>query len=91
MADEADEPTTIDYDGAVAMLPDGERIHTFREAGTLLLGADMSRERALQLLREAPEILLTGPEAQAMRHGLAVDSDGILFIETKSSEDTDGG
>lgn len=86
----AEEPTTIDYEGAVALLPDGDEIHTFRQAGPVLLGCDRSRESILEHLQRAPEILITGEMAQALNHGLAVDSDGIMFIETKPSEKTDG-
>lgn len=74
------------YDEAVAMLPDGNSIHTFMNPNGMLLGADWSREEILAELRNAHEILETGPAAQAMGHGIAIDEDGrVLFIETRKS------
>jgi len=68
---------------AEAMLPDGDDIHTFRNAGSILVGADWRRARILEVLRQyRPE--LSGPTATSMNHGLCViDENGPLWIATK--------
>lgn len=78
-----DDEETISYDDAVKLLPEGDEIHTLRQAGPVLLGAGMSREQLLEAMRRAPEIYVTGPGAQSLGHGLAIECDGTLFIETK--------
>ena len=80
---------TLTYDEAVALLPDGERIHTFLDGGTALIGANWDRADILALLREAgPEIEATGPAARSVGHGLAAyRPDGVpVFIETRPAE-----
>ena len=82
------EPKQLTYDEAVALLPDGDTVHTFLQAGPTLLGADWDRAKILELLRQAdPEIELTGPAAQSMGHGMAAyDEDGTpVFIETRKA------
>jgi hypothetical protein len=84
----SDEPEFLTYDEAVALLPGGERIHTFMQAGPVVIGADWDRAKILELLREAgPEIEVTGPSAQSMGHGLAAyRADGEpVFIETRKA------
>jgi hypothetical protein len=77
----------LSYEEACRRLPDGERIHTFRQAGPVLLGADWPRERVLGALLFAPDIEEAGPAAQSMRHGLAIfDEHGALFIEARPEE-----
>lgn len=74
---------TITYDAAVALLPEGDNVHTLRGGGSLLIGADWRRGDILEALREAPEIRLTGQMARAMKHGIAISNGGSwLFIET---------
>ena len=84
-----DEVVLLSYDEAVALLPDGERIHTILDSGIALLGADWDRGQVLGLLRTTGRREVTGPAAQAMGHGLAAFRDGeAVFIETRSgSED----
>ncbi len=48
---ETDERVIVDFDQAVAMLPDGNYIHTFRQAGPALIGANWSREKMLNWLK----------------------------------------
>ena len=81
----SDEIQPLSYDEAVALLPDGERIHTFLDGGVALIGADWDRSAILALLREAgPEIEVTGPAAQSMGHGMAAYRNGEpVFIETR--------
>ena len=79
-----DEKSILSFDEAVKLLPEGENIHTFRNSGGMLFGADWDRETLLTAMKEASEIEETGPMAQAMGHGLAIVNRGsFLYIETK--------
>jgi hypothetical protein len=81
-----DETVLLTYDEAVALLPGGERIHTFLDLGVMLFGADWDREHVLDLLRATDRREVTGPAAQSMGHGLAAFRDGEpVFIETRSN------
>jgi hypothetical protein len=81
------EKEVISFDDAVKHLPDAEQVHTFREAGFTILGADWDKPALLNAMRKAPEIQVTGPQAQAMRHGLCIfDDHGPLFIETANAQ-----
>jgi hypothetical protein len=84
--DDADEEIVLlSYDEAVALLPEGERIHTFLDSGIALIGADWDRGDVLALLRETNRREVTGPAAQSMGHGLAADRDGSpVFIATRT-------
>ena len=74
----------ISFEDAEKLLPDGPQIHTFRQSGPLLLGADMERGELLKAMREAEAIEIAGPTATAMHHGLAIQNKtGLLFIATK--------
>lgn len=69
---------------AIGMLRNRDgRVHTFRGGGAFLLGADWNYDDIVDALRHAPRIEVTGPAAQALGHGLVIDKDGLLFIETK--------
>lgn len=87
MAGEPDYSLT--YDQAVAMLPGGDRIHTFVNPVGMLIGANWDREDVLALLRDGnPE--LSGGQATAMGHGLVAfrgedDNRHPVFIATKPS------
>ena len=76
--------TRLTFDEAVAMLPEGEKVHTFRQRALMLLGADWSRRAILaHIRRHGAE--LAGPMATGMGHGLLVhDDDGMLFVATRS-------
>lgn len=87
-----DEQVLLSYDEAAALLPDGERVHTFLDGGLALIGADWDRADILALLREADCLEVTGPQAQAMGHGLVAwrTTDGRqqpVFIETRAQEE----
>lgn len=71
----------LSFDEAVAMLPDGEKIHTFRQ-GVCLIGADWKRDQILEAIREHGAEL-SGPLATRMKHGLVIFDPETLFIETK--------
>lgn len=80
----SDTKAKLTYEQAVQLLPDGEDIHTFRQAGPVILGADIERDTLLEVLRTARSIESSGPMAQALGHGLAVDdSHGFLFVATR--------
>lgn len=84
----SDEPEILTYEEAVALLPDGDSIHTFLDGGIAIIGADWERTAVLALLREAgPQIEVTGPAAQSVGHGLAAyRADGTpVFIETRKA------
>jgi hypothetical protein len=83
----------LTYEAAVALLPDGDTIHTFvNPAGGMMVGADWSRESVLDLLKTGkPE--LSGEMATSMGHGIVawrkiVNDDELfdpLFIATKEA------
>jgi len=88
MSDRA-ERELVDYETAVAMLSDRtpDRVHTFRQAGAFVIGADWLREDILAALKAASEIEVAGPEVTAMGHGLAIHhKGGALFIATKKAD-----
>lgn len=73
----------ITLDEAIKRLPTGAMVHTFRQGGPCLIGADHERDRLIEAMRNASEIEATGPQAQSLGHGLAIcDEHGWLFIET---------
>jgi len=77
-----DAEVLLTYDEAVALLPDGRRIHTFLDSGFALIGADWDRAEVLALLRTTDRREVTGPAAQGMGHGLAAFRDGKpVFIQ----------
>lgn len=80
-----DEAELLTYDQAVALLPDGDRVHTFLQAGAAIVGADWDREHVLDLLKTTGRREVTGATAQSMGHGLAAfREDGIpVFIATR--------
>ena len=78
-----DDKEFLTFDEAVARLPISEMVHTFRQAGFALLGADWEKEELINALCKAKVIEVTGAQAQAINHGMAIkDENGWLFIET---------
>ncbi len=78
----------LTYDEAVALLPDGDSIHTFVQAGPAIIGADWDRADVLALLGRTDRREVTGPEAQGMGHGLAASlsvTGEPVFIETRTA------
>ena len=80
-----DEVVLLSYEEAVALLPDGDRIHTFLDAGITLVGADWDRAEILRLLEQTERREVTGPSAQSFGHGLAAyrDDGTPVFIRTR--------
>lgn len=76
-------PKKLSTKDALAMLPDGAFIHTFRGSGGVMLGADWNRKAVVAAIKEFG-CELSGPLATAMRHGICLtDKTGMLFIETR--------
>ena len=74
-------------EAAINILPDGEQIHTFRNSGFMLLGADWDREDIIQEIRKADSREITGKMARGLKHGLCLWNEGCmqsdaLFVET---------
>ena len=77
----------LTYDEAVALLPDGDTIHTYLDGGLAIIGADWKRSQVLELLEATNRREVTGRSAQSMGHGLAAfEADGTpVFIETRQA------
>lgn len=68
------------------MLPNRTKIHTFRNSGFMLIGADWQR-RILHAAMRKYGVELSGEQATAMKHGLVlIDDHGPLFIETREQK-----
>jgi hypothetical protein len=80
MSTDVREPLTLDE--AVALLPDGDDIHTLRGGGGMMLGADWSRREVIAAMAECG-VEKAGPMATAMGHGLVLHDPKPLFIATK--------
>lgn len=78
--------TVISLEDAIAKLPDGDYVHTFRQAGFALIGADWDKNDLITAM-SASEVELAGPQAAAMKHGIAFrDNFGFVFVATKPHE-----
>lgn len=80
-----DEKRMISVDEATELLPEGDHIHTFRNPGpNALIGADISREKIIQVITANAKTLQIGGDAcRTMGHGLVIiDELGPLFIAT---------
>ena len=82
-----DNPVYLTPEQAEAMLPEGDWIHTFRQAGPALIGADWIRSEIIDAFRKyKPE--LSGRTATAMKHGIVLeDKHGYLFVATKQGDE----
>lgn len=70
---------------AERLLPDTPVIHTFRENGGYLLGADWTREQILERFR-THGVELSGENAMKIQHGLASeDVQGWLYIQMRTT------
>lgn len=89
-----DQAPELTKEEAIAMLPPGEEIHTFRDAvadGTgVLFGADARREAILRKIQAFP-CYRAGPGATGMGHGLCISdiADMPLFVQTEPEETED--
>lgn len=89
----ADEPVMLTPEEALALLPEGDHIHTFRNPGAgMMIGADWKREEIEREIREATERQLAGGIATSMGHGLVLFPKNaqrrgeLLFVATRRSE-----
>lgn len=78
-----DEKVILTPEQAKALLPPGDQIHTFMQAGPVLLGANWDRS-SVEAEIDKCTCELAGPAAMAMNHGLALHtSRGPVFVETQ--------
>lgn len=69
---------------AIAMLPEGDEIHTFVNPAGMLVGADWSRTSIEKAIRETDRRELAGSLATGMGHGLLINDGGrLVFIATR--------
>ena len=89
--DKIEKKEFISFEQAIKMLPDEERIHTFRNKGPVLLGADYDRISLIETMKKFQDkIEISGKNAMELGHGLAlIDDKGALFIETKREVEKD--
>lgn len=87
----SDERVELTPEQAIAMLPDGDVIHTFRNPGGMLLGADWNRTDIEREIREAERRELAGEVATNTGHGLVLFPPGakcqrdLLFVATRET------
>lgn len=78
-----DDKRMITVDEAISLLPDGKEIHTFRNPGAgALIGADLKRERLIELMKtHADTLQVGGQSSRNMKHAIVLfDAVGPLFI-----------
>jgi hypothetical protein len=79
----SDERIDLTAEEAIALLPAGEYVHTFRNPGGIMLGADWDRAEIQTAIHKAGVRTLAGGVAMAVGHGLAIyDGGGWLFVAT---------
>ena len=75
---------TIPLTDALRLLPEGDYVHTFLGS----VGCVCQKVHVQEAMAAAPEILKTGPIAQRMGHGMAIEQDnGHLLIRTTKRTD----
>jgi len=72
----------LETDKAIEMLPDGETVHTFRNPGGMLIGADWDKKEVVAAITKFGAEF-AGEQAKAMGHALAINDGAWLFVETK--------
>lgn len=78
----SDDRISLTPDEAAGLLVDGDYVHSFRQAGFALLGADWERAYAIAALSKAKSIEIGGPACQAMKHPIVmIDAHGPCFLE----------
>lgn len=79
----------LTVDEALAILPEGAKVHTFRNPVGVLLGADWSRKDVVKAIRKAFKLELAGSVATSMNHGLVVwekRDKPALYVETRKEQ-----
>ena len=81
-----DDRTFLSPEEAEAMLPEGERIHTFRSNPIALIGCDWDRSKIIKAFKKyKPE--LSGEQTTAMGHAIVFfDEHGPLFVATVANK-----
>jgi len=80
-----EERVVLTIEQAENLIADGEYVHTFRQGGFMLIGADWKREDILEALKIYPPEL-SGVSATSIGHGLVfIDKAGPVFVETKTN------
>lgn len=72
-----DERVFLDKDEALRLLSDHEEIHTFRDAGACLIGADWEREELVKAISGGCSAEIGGDACRKVGHGL------VLFVDAK--------
>ncbi|MBA7690248.1 hypothetical protein ES703_98772 [subsurface metagenome] len=79
----SEEKIIVPFGEAKKRLPEGNKVHTQRQSGFMIIGADWDKKELLKTMKKY-EIRETGGMAKSMNHGLAIfDDSGWLFIATK--------
>ena len=77
------ERVKLTMEEASALLPDGDRIHTFLSLPGMLIGADWDRQDLLDHFAKHG-VELAGEQATAMNHGLTFnDGEKWIFVATR--------
>lgn len=79
----SEDPTVLTAEEAESLLPEGDEIHNYIQAGPGLLGANYPRDRVLILFGEAESIELGGKICTAMDHPIVIrlKNGRILFFK----------
>lgn len=80
-----DDKIILTAEEAISLLPDNdEELHSFMQAGPVLLGCDDSRASMIAQINAAPCLEIGGPACKAMNHALVVHGkeNGHLFFAT---------
>jgi hypothetical protein len=81
-----DDRKILTFEEAEAMLPDGDVIHTYRQAAFMLFGADVGRAKIIEAFKKYPPEL-SGDTATATNHGIVYEDElGYCFVATKKLE-----
>lgn len=79
----SEDKISISLEEAKNRLPSGTIVHTYRQSGYMIIGADWEKRELLRVMKKY-KIRETGGMAKRMDHGLAIlDDRGWLFIATK--------
>jgi hypothetical protein len=85
MANDSDR-VKLTTEEALAMLPDGEYVHVFKNPNGMLVGCDWDRSDVVDLITRAGAEL-SGDIATRMGHGIVCfEGNSPAFIATKESE-----
>jgi len=78
----------ITLEEAISLLNEGNEIHTFRNGGGMLIGADHERESLLKRMEKYQTTLQIGGEmCRKLKHGVILeDESGYLFIEANEEK-----